>query len=201
MIPNYQGFMLPLLQLINDDKIHTLKECVERLSDILNLTEDEKYELLPSGKQTVVANRISWAKFYLEKAGLLEVVSHGKYRITQEGINLLSEHPATINNEVLSRYEQFLEFMKQSAKKGNNTEHKTTSETTPSYSEQTPEELLDTTYKQLQSNLSEQLLQKVLQQSPQFFEKLVVDLLVKMGYGAGKITGRTGDGGIDGIYR
>lgn len=199
MIPNYQGFMLPLLQLINDDKIHTLKECVERLSDILNLTEDEKYELLPSGKQTVVANRISWAKFYLEKAGLLEVVSHGKYRITEEGINLLSEHPATINNEVLSRYEQFLEFMKQSAKKGNNTEHKTRSETTPSYSEQTPEELLDTTYKQLQSNLSEQLLQKVLQQSPQFFEKLVVDLLVKMGYGAGKITGRTGDGGIDGI--
>lgn len=160
MIPNYQGFMLPLLQLINDDKIHTLKECVERLSDKLNLTEDEKYELLPSGKQTIVANRISWAKFYLEKAGLLEVVSHGKYRITQEGINLLSEHPTTINNEVLSHYEQFLEFMKQNNKKGNNTVHKTSTDATPSYSEQTPEELLDTTYRQLQSNLSEQLLKK-----------------------------------------
>lgn len=199
MIPNYQECMLPLLQLLNDKLIHTSKECVAELSAILNLTEEEKSELLPSGKQTIISNRISWARFYLEKAGLIKVVSRGKYQITQEGINLLSEHPITINNDILHRYDQFLAFMKQGSTKGNSTDDNTIKNLQTSYLEQTPEEILDSTYKQLQSNLSEEILEKVLQQSPQFFERLVVDLLVKMGYGAGKITGRTGDGGIDGI--
>lgn len=199
MIPNYQECMLPLLQLLNDKQIHTSKECVAELSAILNLTEEEKSELLPSGKQTIISNRISWARFYLEKAGLVKVVSRGKYRITQEGINLLSEHPITINNDILYRYDQFLAFMKKGSTKGNSTDDNTIKNLQTSYLEQTPEEILDSTYKQLQSNLSEEILEKVLQQSPQFFERLVVDLLVKMGYGAGKITGRTGDGGIDGI--
>lgn len=199
MIPNYQECMLPLLQLLNDKQIHTSKECVAELSAILNLTEEEKSELLPSGKQTIISNRISWARFYLEKAGLVKVVSRGKYRITQEGINLLSEHPITINNDILYRYDQFLAFMKQGSTKGNSTDDNTIKNLQTSYLEQTPEEILDSTHKQLQSNLSEEILEKVLQQSPQFFERLVVDLLVKMGYGAGKITGRTGDGGIDGI--
>lgn len=199
MIPNYQECMLPLLQLLNDKQIHTSKECVAELSAILNLTEEEKSELLPSGKQTIISNRISWARFYLEKAGLVKVVSRGKYRITQEGINLLSEHPITINNNILYRYDQFLAFMKQGSTKGNSTDDSAIKNLQASYLEQTPEEILDSTYNQLQSNLSEEILEKVLQQSPQFFERLVVDLLVKMGYGAGKITGRTGDGGIDGI--
>lgn len=199
MIPNYQECMLPLLQLLNDNQIHTSKECVAELSAILNLTEEEKSELLPSGKQTTISNRISWARFYLEKAGLVKVVSRGKYQITQEGVNLLAEHPAKINNDILYRYDQFLEFMKQGSTKGNNAEDNTIKHLQSSYLEQTPEEILDSTYKQLQSNLAEEILEKVLQQSPQFFERLVVDLLVKMGYGAGKITGRTGDGGIDGI--
>ena len=200
MIPNYQECMLPFLQLLSDNQIHTSKECVEKLSVILELTEEEKSELLPSGKQTIISNRISWARFYLEKAGLVKVVSRGKYQITQEGVNLLAEHPTIINNDILYRYDQFLEFMKQSSSKGNNnTTNNTIKELQSSFLEQTPEEILDSTYKQLQSNLSEEILEKVLQQSPQFFERLVVDLLVKMGYGAGKITGRTGDGGIDGI--
>lgn len=199
MIPNYQECMLPLLQLLNDNQIHTSKECVAELSTVLNLTEEEKSELLPSGKQTIISNRISWARFYLEKAGLIKVVSRGKYQITQEGINLLSEHPTTINNNILYRYDQFLAFMKQGSTKGNSTDDNAIKNLQASYLEQTPEEILDSTYNQLQSNLSEEILEKVLQQSPQFFERLVVDLLVKMGYGAGKITGRTGDGGIDGI--
>lgn len=199
MIPNYQECMLPLLQLLNDNQIHTSKECVTELSTVLNLTEEEKSELLPSGKQTIISNRISWARFYLEKAGLIKVVSRGKYQITQEGINLLSEHPTTINNNILYRYDQFLAFMKQGSTKGNSIDDNAIKNLQASYLEQTPEEILDSTYNQLQSNLSEEILEKVLQQSPQFFERLVVDLLVKMGYGAGKITGRTGDGGIDGI--
>lgn len=199
MIPNYQECMLPLLQLLNDKQIHTSKECVAELSAILNLTEEEKSELLPSGKQTIISNRISWARFYLEKAGLVKVISRGKYQITQEGVNLLAEHPTKINNDILYRYDQFLAFMKQGSAKENSTDDNTIKNLQTSYLEQTPEEILDSTYKQLQSNLSEEILEKVLQQSPQFFERLVVDLLVKMGYGAGKITGRTGDGGIDGI--
>ena len=177
---------------------YTSKECVEKLSVTLELTEEEKSELLPSGKQTIISNRVSWARFYLEKAGLVKVISRGKYQITQEGVNLLAEHPTIINNDILYRYDQFLEFMKQGSTKGNNDNNNIKS-LQPSFTEQTPEEILDSTYKQLQSNLSEEILEKVLQQSPQFFERLVVDLLVKMGYGAGKITGRTGDGGIDGI--
>lgn len=198
MIPNYQECMLPLLQLRSDNQVHTSKECVEKLSVTLELTEEEKSELLPSGKQTIISNRVSWARFYLEKAGLVKVISRGKYQITQEGVNLLAEHPTIINNDILYRYDQFLEFMKQGSTKGNNDNNNIKS-LQPSFTEQTPEEILDSTYKQLQSNLSEEILEKVLQQSPQFFERLVVDLLVKMGYGAGKITGRTGDGGIDGI--
>ena len=173
MIPNYQECMLPFLQLLGDNQIHTSKECVERLSIILNLTEEEKSELLPSGKQTTISNRTSWARFYLEKAGLVKVVSRGKYQITEQGQELLAEKPQIINNELLSRYEQFVEFThKQSSAKGTSTENK--SDFQPAYYEQTPEEVLDSTYKQLQSNLSEEILEKVLQQSPQFFEHLVL---------------------------
>lgn len=195
MIPNYQECMLPLLQLLGDNNVHTAKECVEKLSESLDLTEEEKSELIPSGKQTIIANRISWARFYLEKAGLINVVSRGKYQITPQGQQLLSEHPAFINNAILYRYDQFVEFMKQGASYRSNVKN----DINPVLPDQTPEEILDSTYKQLQSNLSEEILEKVLEQSPQFFERLVVDLLEKMGYGAGKITGRTGDGGIDGV--
>lgn len=199
MIPNYQECMLPFLDLLSDKQIHTSKECVEKLSVKLNLSDEEKSELLPSGKQTIISNRISWARFYLEKAGLITVVSRGKYQITQEGLNLLAEHPVIINNDVLYRYEKFQEFMRHGSVKGNSVENGMSGNLSTSFSEQTPEEILDSTYKQLQANLSDEVLEKVLQQSSQFFERLVVDLLVKMGYGAGKITGRTGDGGIDGV--
>lgn len=200
MIPNYQECMLPFLQLISDGQIHIFKDCVEKLSLVLNLSEEEKSELLPSGKQTIIANRISWARFYLEKAGLVKVVSRGKYQITQEGHNLLSEHPISINNDLLSRYDKFREFIQYKSTKENNIKDGCkSSDTQLHYSEQTPEEILDNIYNQLQSNLAEELLDKIRQQSPQFFERLVIALLEKMGYGAGKITGRTGDGGIDGI--
>lgn len=199
MIPNYQECMLPFLQLISDGQIHTLKDSVERLSAILNLTEEEKSELLPSGKQTIIANRITWARFYLEKAGLVKVVSRGKYQITQEGLNLLAEHPVSINNDFLSRFDKFKEFVQRNSNKETNIGKDRGVDVQSHYSEQTPEEIFDNIYKQLQSNLAEEVLDKVLQQTPQFFERLVIDLLEKMGYGAGKITGRTGDGGIDGI--
>ncbi len=190
--------MLPLLQCFKDKQIHSLKECTDKLSIIFRLSSEEIAELLPSGNQPVMYNRVGWAKFYLEKAGLVKGVSRGKYIVTEEGLKLLSKNPQYINNETLSTYKQFNDFINNGVEK--NTETVIGKETKQiNYNEQTPEEILDTTFKQLQENLANEVLEKVLEQSPQFFEKLVVELLVKMGYGTGKITGRTGDGGIDGI--
>lgn len=198
MIPKYQECMLPLLQCFKDKQIHSLKECTDKLSIIFRLSSEEIAELLPSGNQPVMYNRVGWAKFYLEKAGLVKGVSRGKYIVTEEGLKLLSKNPQYINNETLSTYKQFNDFINNGVEK--NTETVIGKETKQiNYNEQTPEEILDTTFKQLQENLANEVLEKVLEQSPQFFEKLVVELLVKMGYGTGKITGRTGDGGIDGI--
>ena len=198
MIPKYQECMLPLLLCFKDKQIHSLKECTDKLSIIFKLSSEEIAELLPSGNQPVMYNRVGWAKFYLEKAGLLKGVSRGKYIITEEGLKLLSKNPQYISNETLSTYKQFNDFINNGVEKSSITvvgkEIKQIN-----YNEQTPEEILDTTFKQLQENLANEVLEKVLEQSPQFFEKLVVELLVKMGYGTGKITGRTGDGGIDGI--
>ena len=190
--------MLPLLLCFKDKQIHSLKECTDKLSIIFKLSSEEIAELLPSGNQPVMYNRVGWAKFYLEKAGLLKGVSRGKYIITEEGLKLLSKNPEYISNETLSTYKQFNDFINNGVEKSSITVvGKETKQI--NYNEQTPEEILDTTFKQLQENLANEVLEKVLEQSPQFFEKLVVELLVKMGYGTGKITGRTGDGGIDGI--
>lgn len=198
MIPKYQECMLPLLLCFKDKQIHSLKECTDKLSIIFKLSSEEIAELLPSGNQPVMYNRVGWAKFYLEKAGLLKGVSRGKYIITEEGLKLLSKNPQYISNETLSTYKQFNDFINNGVEKSSITVvGKETKQI--NYNEQTPEEILDTTFKQLQENLANEVLEKVLEQSPQFFEKLVVELLVKMGYGTGKITGRTGDGGIDGI--
>lgn len=198
MIPKYQECMLPLLLCFKDKQIHSLKECTDQLSIIFKLSSEEIAELLPSGNQPVMYNRVGWAKFYLEKAGLLKGVSRGKYIITEEGLKLLSKNPQYISNETLSTYKQFNDFINNGVEKSSITVvGKETKQI--NYNEQTPEEILDTTFKQLQENLANEVLEKVLEQSPQFFEKLVVELLVKMGYGTGKITGRTGDGGIDGI--
>lgn len=198
MIPKYQECMLPLLLCFKDKQIHSLKECTDKLSIIFKLSSEEIAELLPSGNQPVMYNRVGWAKFYLEKAGLLKGVSRGKYIITEEGLKLLSKNPEYISNETLSTYKQFNDFINNGVEKSSITVvGKETKQI--NYNEQTPEEILDTTFKQLQENLANEVLEKVLEQSPQFFEKLVVELLVKMGYGTGKITGRTGDGGIDGI--
>ena len=214
MIPKYQECMLPLLLCFKDKQIHSLKECTEVLSNKFNLSTDEKAELLPSGNQPIMYNRVGWAKFYLEKAGLLKGVTRGKYVITEDGLRLLSKNPQFINNETLSAYKQFRDFINnsdgnadgamRSISTSDGTEKNKETELNNyakqiNYNEQTPEEILDTTFKQLQANLANEVLEKVLEQSPQFFEKLVVELLVKMGYGTGKITGRTGDGGIDGI--
>ena len=197
-IPDYQTVMLPLLRLTVDSSDHRLSEAVERLGPEFGLTNIEMDELLPSGTSTVFGSRVGWAKTYLRQAGLLEPAKRGIFRITARGRSLLAEDPKRISVTMLDRYEEFRAF--KSRKKGSidldSTEAADMGET--------PEEALASAHNKLRKRLENDLLDQIKSASPAFFEGLVVDLLVRMGYGgsrqdAGRAVGRSGDGGIDGI--
>jgi restriction system protein len=204
-VPDYQSLMLPLLQFAarKGTEIST-SEAVEALAKELGLTEDDLREMLPSGVQPTFVNRVGWAATYMKKAGLLETTRRGFYQITDRGRDLLEKQPKTINVELLRQYPEFLEFEKpkgtRSSDKSN--EQKGLSEVSPA----TPLEQLEAAYESLRDKLADELLAKLKKVSPAFFEKVVVELLVKMGYGgsradAGKAIGKSGDGGIDGIIK
>ena len=193
-IPGYEDLMLPLLELLADKKEHSLRGTIDALSKKYNFTEEEKKELLPSGLQRVIDNRVGWARTYLKKAGLVESTRRGYIRITNRGIKALSENLATIDNKYLEQFPEFIEFKKGNKAKSKDSKNKT------------PEELLEEGYQSIRQNLASDLLSEVKKSSPAFFEKLVVELLVKMGYGgsmkdAGEAIGRSGDEGIDGVIK
>jgi restriction system protein len=195
MIPDFQTVMRPLLELASDGQTHVLTDAFASLATHFQLSEDEREELLPSGKQRRFENRVRWARTYLGKAGLLEAPRRGELRITERGRDLLREVPDAINVGHLERYPEYVEFK--------NTTRATTEASSNDRSE-TPEESLETNFQTLRNSLADDVLQRVKSASPQFFEELVVDLLVAMGYGgsrrdAGKAVGRSGDDGIDGI--
>lgn len=204
-VPDYQSLMLPLLEFAAERQAEvSTDEAVETLATRLGLTDDELREMLPSGVQRTFVNRVGWAATYMKKAGLLEPTRRGFYRITQRGVELLQKTPASINVKLLKQYPEFLEFQKQ---KGTRSGERTISsgdavemETT------TPSEALENAYRNLRDELADDLLARLKTSSPSFFERIVVDLIVKMGYGgsradAGKAIGRSGDGGIDGIIK
>jgi restriction system protein len=197
-IPDYQSIMLPLLRFATDGKEHSLREAIEGLSDQFGLTDAEKNELLPSGQQPRFDNRVAWARSYLSKAALLESTRRGHFRITQRGREVLSKNPSEINVNFLEQFPEFVEF------RAKHREREETTESTETETLQTPGELLETAYQKLREDLSAELLKTITECSPSFFERLVIDVLVKMGYGgsrkeAGKAIGRSGDEGIDGI--
>ncbi len=199
-IPDYQSCMLPLLKFSSDKKEHSLREAVDRIADEFKLTEEELKELLPSGQQAIFVNRIGWARSYIKQAGLLEPTQRGYFRITQRGLEVLAKNPAKINIKFLEQFKEFRDFK---TRKRDKTPKKTTP---PPGKEMTPAEALETAYENLSSELANELLQQVKSSSPSFFEKIVVELLVKMGYGgsrrdAGRAVGKTADGGIDGIIK
>lgn len=196
MIPSYQECMLPLLQLLKERGCLSLSECTLSLSDRFKLTPNERNELLPSKKQTIIKNRVGWAKFYLDKAGLLKVVSRGIYAITDNGLQFLKSHSKEITTEDLMLIPVFKDFItnNREAEKSLKSESLSTK-----ISINTPEENIDENYKYLIHNLVDEVLELVLQKNSDFFERLVMDLLVKMGYGEGKVTRRSRDEGIDGI--
>ena len=197
-IPNYQTCLLPFLQLLEDGKEHTMREMEEALAMHFDLSQDDRAKLLPSGQQGVFRNRIGWARTYLKKAGLLESPRRAVFQITTRGKELLITRPSHIDMRTLEQWPEFLEF-----RDGPRIE--LDRETKPEISS-TPEEALEQAYAELREQLALELLSRVLNCSPAFFEQLVVDLLVNMGYGgsrqdAGERVGQTGDGGIDGIIK
>lgn len=198
MIPKYDEIMLPLLKMLGDGQEHHLRECIDKLSKEFGLTEKEKRELLPSGKQSIFDNRVGWAKTYLLKAGLIESPRRGYIKITERGKQVLEENVNKLDKQYLMRFDEFKEFI-------NKTEREQIAKT--KYEDAgTPEEIIEDQFEILKKNLKEQLMEKIMQSSPQFFERLVIDLIVKMGYGGSfeevtKHLGRSGDEGIDGVIK
>lgn len=203
-IPDYQGIMLPLLKIAGDGTEQSFNGVVEKLAQQFALSEDERKEMLPSGKQRKFDNRIRWARTYLLKAQLLSSTGRSKYRITERGRDVLKDHPLQVNVKFLKRFPEFLEFY--SGKESKVNDSISTSQELIEKASQTPQEILETTYQSLRQTLAQEILERIKHNPPKFFESLVVDLLVAMGYGgsrkdAGQAVGQTGDGGIDGIIK
>ncbi|GAB4211001.1 MAG: restriction endonuclease [Synechococcales cyanobacterium] len=206
-VPDYQSLMLPLLKYVGscNGEVST-NEAAEVLAQELNLTEEDLRRMLPSGTQSTLGNRVGWAATYMKKAGLLEPTRRGYYQITERGRELLAKQPKAINVKILERYSEFLEFKKLKRTRSRNGQGITETKSIPDISVATPSEALEAAYENLRDELADELLAKLKGTSPAFFERVVVELLVKMGYGgsrsdAGRAIGKSGDGGIDGIIK
>jgi restriction system protein len=204
MIPDFQTIMLPLLHLLSDGKEHELRDVINTLSDKFGLTEDERIELLPSGNQPIIDNRIGWARTYLKKAGLLDNPRRGVLIINEDGNRVLSSSPTRIDIKFLRELPGFKQWQESYSDK--TTDVDAVTDNAEIETGKTPEELLDYSYVKLREELAAEVLEKVKNNSASFFEVLVIDLLIKMGYGgsrreAGQVLGKTGDGGIDGLIK
>ncbi len=201
-IPDYQSIMLPILRLAGDGQPHKFRDAVEQLAEDFALSNDERSEMLPSGTAFLFDNRVGWARTYLKQAGLLESQRRGIFSITGKGKQLLAENPPSIDVALLDRFPDFREF--RTRRRDRQITEGTSQPQLPLPAEaDTPEDSLAGAYNNLRKSLEEDLLEQVFASTPSFFEQLVVDLLVKMGYGgsrrdAGKAIGQSGEG-IDGI--
>jgi restriction system protein len=199
-IPDYQSIMLPLLRYSGDGQEHSLRGTIAALAKEFDLTADELAEQLPSGLQAVFDNRVGWARTYLKKAGLLTAPRRGYAQITPRGLEVLAQEPEQIDVSFLMQFDEFADFRTRSEVKSDEKDVKETKEP------RTPEEAIEAEYHRLREGLASELLDAIKQQPPDFFERLVIDLLVSMGYGgtrrdAGQAVGRSGDGGIDGTIK
>lgn len=203
-IPTYQEAMLPLLKFAADKQEHSLRDAAGAVSDAFGLTGDERNEMLQSGRKPIIDDRVGWARTYLGQAGLLDSTRRGYFRISDRGISLLSTNPVVVNDNLLKQYPEFVEFiLRKTRKKQSNDTAET--ETIPE-SRSTPEEAFESSFQIIKNSLANEVLEQVKTCSPSFFERLVVDLLVAMGYGgthedAGQAIGKSNDGGIDGIIK
>jgi restriction system protein len=201
-IPDYQSLMLPVLKVAASGETR-VPAAAQIIADQLGLTETEREEMLPSGKQRLLHNRVHWAKFYMTKAGLIDSPKRGVFIASKIGMDLLAKNPERIDVETLKRIPAFFDYYSQYGGEGRGKEQAQVIAAS-SASDATPEEQIDAASAVLARALKAELLTRVLQQSPAFFERLIVDLLVAMGYGgshedAARQLGKSGDGGIDGI--
>ena len=199
-IPDFQSLMLTLLEHVADSAEYTIAGSRDILANRYNMTEEERNQRLPSGAANTFYNRLAWAKTYLERAGLLIKIKRGVFKISDTGTKLLRNPPERIDINYLQRFDAFNEFRTKSKDiSTDNIESSLSKENSA-----TPEEALDLAYKVLRDDLATQLLAQIKASHPSFFEKLVVDLMLKMGYGgpgddAGTVTSYGHDSGIDGI--
>lgn len=199
-IPDFQSIMLPLLQVLTDGKEWRMRDVTEALASRFQLTPQERAEMLPSGQQTLFSNRVAWAKTHLKAAGLLLNPTRGKVSLSDEGRRVLATNPDGINCRFLRQYPTYLDLVKPRSEETDDQDVPDEAETN-----QTPLELMDESFHALRRATADELLVKLRECSPGFFEKVVVRLLQAMGYGgvAGEalVTGRSGDAGIDGIIK
>ena len=197
-IPDFQTLMLPLLKITGDGQEHSVNDFLQKLAIEFDLTEQELNERLPSGKQTTFYNRVGWARTYLSKSLLIRMGRRSFYRVTDRGKEVLASNPKQLDMKYLERFPEYIDFR---------TRKKTKKEETPSKKgeeKKTPEEVLEAAYEEIRDSLAQELIESVMSCSPAFFERLVIEVLVEMGYGgsrkeAARAVGHSGDGGIDGI--
>ena len=206
-IPSYEQAMIPVLRVLTEASPRHRREIAGAVGDAFNLTEGERQQLLPSGKFPVIVSRVGWALSYMKQAKLVETPKRGVYQLTERGKQVLADQPNGIDSEYLERFAEFREFQsrtRESAAASDGPPSVASQAQTAPPAIQSPEEALETAYSRLRGTLQAELLDAVKGASPSFFEDLVIDLLVRMGYGgsrpeAARAVGKTGDGGIDGV--
>jgi restriction system protein len=204
-VPGYQEFMLPLLRIASDGQEHTVTEAMDTIAQQMGISDRDRDEPLPSGTQTRFYNRVTWALTYLSKSLLLEKVGRGRFRITSRGSEVIGREPRRVDNAFLEQFAEYRAFKTKRAERASQT-RADADDAGSSNPIVTPDERLDSAYKELRETLADDLLERVRTGTPKFFEHLVVDLLVKMGYGgsytdAAQVVGKSGDEGIDGVIK
>ena len=199
-VPDFQSFLLPLLRIAGDGEEHSLAEARDLLTAEFRLSNADQEERLPSGQQTKFSNRVAWAKSYLQQACLLVSPRRGHFQLTARGSDVLKSPPSRIDIKFLEQYPEFVEFRSPRAGVKEPANELPLSQLEP----ETPEEALETAHVKMRAGLAAELLNRVKAGTPRFFEQLVVELLLKMGYGgsrkdAGQAIGKAGDEGIDGV--
>ena len=196
-IPKYDEMYRAFLDCLSDGVVHKSKEVKDAVASLYGISEQERAEMLPSGRQPVFDNRIGWTRTYLKKAGLIDSPSRGQYILTTVGRKVLEDNPMAINNQYLQQFASFRAFVSPDS---------IASSAPETMAGQSPQDTLDIAFTQINTALADDVLAEIMKQSPSFFERLVVKLLTKMGYGgslenAGVVVGQSGDEGIDGIIR
>ncbi|WP_435020594.1 restriction endonuclease [Tundrisphaera sp. TA3] len=199
-IPDFQTVMLPLLRILEDGQTRPMREVTKLVADAFQLTEEERGMMLPNGQQSIISNRVAWAKTHMKMAGLIENPNRGQVRLSDLGRSILAEKPTSIGMKSLRRYPSYLAFIGKSQP-----DPEVVIDDTVIEEKATPLELIDAAYRTLRQATTEDLVSRLKSSSPAFFEDVVVRLLMAMGYGGvagqGTVTGKSGDGGIDGVIQ